>query len=185
METLKKLTVEEEVTRPDPYLLKMRGGNRPRFQRAHYTDYLVTALGSFVGLALVAIINYIYNVPLLAPSFGATAVLVYGACHAPMSQPRNVVGGHLISAITGVSVYQAFGLHWWTIALGVSLAILFMSLTYTLHPPGGATAFIAVYTEQSFSFVLSPIGLGALVLVAVAVIVNNISSQRKYPEFWF
>ncbi len=102
-----------------------------------------------------------------------------------MAQPRNVIGGHLVSATAGVVVYQWLGNQWWTIALAVTLAIFFMNMTHTLHPPGGATAFVAVYTGQNFDYILSPVGLGAFLLVLIAVLVNNCSSQRKYPEFWF
>ena len=186
MESVNKLREEEETQSPTyTYLVKMKGGNRPNFQKVKLANHFITALGSFIGLGLVAILNNFYHIPLLAPSLGATAVLLYAACHAPMSQPRNVIGGHIISAAIGVIVYQLLGTHWWTIALAVTLAIFFMSLTHTLHPPGGATAFIAIYTGQDFSFILSPVGLGAILLVIVAVFVNNISSQRKYPDFWF
>ena len=187
METANKLTEEEEMNSPSTfsYITKMKGGTRPNFEKVRFTHHLITALGSFIGLGLVAILNYYYNIPLLAPSLGATAVLLYAACHAPMSQPRNVIGGHIISAAVGVIIFKVFGTHWWTISLAVTLAIFLMSLTHTLHPPGGATAFIAIYTGQDFSFILSPVGLGAVLLVIVAVIVNNFSSQRKYPDFWF
>ncbi len=65
-----------------------------------------------------------------------------------------------------------------------------MHLTRTLHPPGGATALIAVAGSdqvhaQGLMFVLMPVGLGVLVLLVVALLVNNLSSQRQYPEHWF
>lgn len=187
METVNKIKDEEERPRSNvsAYLDKMKGGNRPKFEKSDYREHFITALGSFLGIGLVALLNYFYQIPLIVPSFGASAVLLYAACHAPMSQPRNVIGGHLVSATTSVAVYQSFGIHWWSIALGVTLAILFMSLTHTLHPPGGATAFIGVYTEQSWSYIFSPVGVGAILLVLVAVVVNNLSSKRKYPHFWF
>lgn len=185
LENLNELTKEENPEVHNSYILKMRGGSRPTFEKIHFKHHLITCIGSFVGIGLVAILNYFYNLPLLIPSLGASAVLLYAACHTPMSQPRNVIGGHMVSAASGVLIYQLLGNHWWTIALGVTLAIFLMSVTHTLHPPGGATAFIAVYTDQSFSFIFSPVGLGALLLVLVAVVVNNFSTERKYPDFWF
>ena len=47
------------------------------------------------------------DVFLLIGSFAATAALVYGAPQAPLSQPRNVVGGHIIGAFIGVAVCVA------------------------------------------------------------------------------
>lgn len=167
------------------YLSKMRGGQSPAFQKVNFWNQFITAVGSFLGVGIISLLNNYYNIPLLVPSMGASAVLLYAACHVPMAQPRNVIGGHLVSATAGVLVYQTLGNQWWTIALAVTLAIFFMNLTHTLHPPGGATAFVAVYTGQSFSYILSPVGLGAFILVIIALLVNNCSSKRKYPDFWF
>lgn len=167
------------------YLCKMRGGKCPTFQPVNLANQVLAAIGSFLGIGLISLLNTFYNIPLLVPSLGASAVLLYAACHVPMAQPRNVIGGHLVAATAGVLVYQLFGNHWWTIALAVTLAIFLMNLTHTLHPPGGATAFVAVYTGQSFGYILSPVGLGAVILVIIAVLVNNCSAKRKYPDFWF
>jgi CBS-domain-containing membrane protein len=167
------------------YLCKMKGGRCAALPKLSITGLLVTALGSFAGIGLVAMLADHYRLPLLLPSLGASAVLLYAACHVPMAQPRNVIGGHIISALVGVTVYQLCGDAWWAIALGVTLAIVAMTLTHTLHPPGGATAFIAVYTAQDFGFILSPVGAGALCLVLIALLVNNLSSERKYPDYWY
>lgn len=167
------------------YVSKMRGGNTCAAQSLSLTALLVTAVGSFVGIGFIAILAEYYQLPFLVPSFGATAVLLYAACHVPMAQPRNVVGGHAISALVSVLVYQICGDAWWAIALGVTLAIIAMTVTHTLHPPGGATAFMAVYTGQGFDFIFTPVILGAVVLVLVAVVINNLSSQRKYPDYWY
>ncbi|MGB9846247.1 MAG: HPP family protein, partial [Desulfotomaculales bacterium] len=125
-----------------------------------------------------------YGLPLLVPSFGATAVLVYGAVNSPFAQPRNVVGGHLVSAATGVLVYQLIGSGWLSLTLAVSLAILFMLLTRTVHPPGGATAFVAVWNGQGYLFILTPVLVGAVVLVLIALFVNNFGRSRCYPTYW-
>lgn len=167
------------------YLCKMKGGSCTNLPTISIAGVLVTALGSFIGIGLVAFLSELYELPLLLPSFGATAVLLYATCHAPMAQPRNVIGGHLLSALVGVLVYQFFGDTWWAITLGVTLSIVAMIVTHTLHPPGGATAFIAVYTGQSYGFILSPVGLGVICLIVIAMLVNNLSEERKYPDYWF
>jgi len=173
------------LTRFRSYLCKMKGGKCSSHPKYSTVALSVTALGSFAGIGLVSLLATYYNLPLLLPSFGASAVLLYATCHVPMAQPRNLVGGHLISAFVGVSVFQLLGDVWWAVALGVSLAILTMAVTYTLHPPGGATAFVAVYTQQNFDFVISPVGLGAVCLLIIALLVNNVSCERKYPDYWF
>lgn len=72
-------------------------------------------------------------------------------------------------------------------AFAVSTSILVMQLTLTLHPPGGATALIAVIGseqihELGFFYVLIPVTSGAFILLIIAMIVNNIPSNRAYPE---
>lgn len=74
--------------------------------------------------------------------------------------------------------------------MAVATAIAAMHLTKTLHPPGGATALIAVIGGDSvhslgYMYALVPAGLGAVVLLLVALVVNNIPRGRRYPEFWF
>jgi len=125
----------------------------------------------------------------LIGSFGASAVLAYGAPQAPFSQPRNITGGHCISAIVGVSVYLLLGdAGIFACPLAVSLAIVAMQLTDTVHPPGGATALIAVIGgstihDLGYWYVLCPVALGACIMVGVAWVVNNLSGakSRKYP----
>ena len=167
------------------YICKMRGGRCTSLPRLPAGEIIISALGSFLGIGLVGILSELYDNKLLLPSFGASAVLLYGACHVPMAQPRHVIGGHLLSACAGVTVYQIFGNGWWALALGVTLAIVAMAVTNTLHPPGGATAFVAVYSGQDYGFILSPVGIGAFCLIAIALLVNNLSQGRRYPSYWY
>ena len=74
--------------------------------------------------------------------------------------------------------------------LSVATAIAVMHLTKTTHPPGGATALIAVIGSErvhqlGFLYLLSPVALGALIMLVVALIVNNLISFRRYPVFWW
>ncbi len=78
---------------------------------------------------------------------------------------------------------------WLAAALAVSIAIAMMHLTKTLHPPGGATALIAVIGGNTvhnlgYLYVLIPVGLGAVVMLIIALLVNNLAPNRRYPEFW-
>ncbi len=167
------------------YLCKMKGGRCADLPSVSVSGLMVTATGSIFGIGLVGALSAYHSLPLLFPSFGATAVLLYAACHVPMAQPRNVIGGHLISALAGVLTYHFLGGQWWSVTLGVTLAILAMTLTHTLHPPGGATAFVAVYNGQGFGFIVSPVGIGVLCLVVIAILINNLSRERKYPDYWW
>lgn len=152
-------------------------------------------LASFLGLAAVGLIHFKYLDPrgmvFILGSFGASAVLIYGAVRSPLAQPRNLIGGHVLSALVGVTAFRLFGQEpWLAAALAVSTAIALMHLTSTLHPPGGATALIAVIGGDGihslgYNYVWMPTALGAFVMLLVALIINNLPKNRRYPEFWW
>jgi len=114
--------------------------------------------------------------------------LVYGIIQSPFSQPRNLVGGHLISAIVVVTVHKIVpDIIWIAAPLAVSFSIIFMQMTKTLHPPGGATALIAIIGSDKikslgYMYVFSPVLIGVLILLVVALIFNNMTSSRTYPS---
>ena len=83
------------------------------------------------------------TIPVVA-STGASAVLFFAAPHSPLAQPCPFVGGHLLSAVLGVCCYQLIPDTFTAAATAVSLAIVFMHFLHCLHPPGGATALMAV-----------------------------------------
>lgn len=175
------------------FLQKMRGnGQSP--PRVSLVEVCWSWIGSFIGIAAVALLHYKLvdqnGLLMLIGSFGASAVLIYGAIRSPLAQPRNLLGGHILSAVIGVTAFQWLGGETWlAAAAAVSTSIALMHLTSTLHPPGGATALIAVIGGESvhnlgYLYVLMPAALGAGVMLVVALIVNNIPKTRKYPEFW-
>ena len=177
------------------YLAKMRGASRGAPPRVGNAEVFWSWLGSLVGIGLVAWLNGIWlaetDALLLIGSLGASAVLIYGAPRSPLAQPRNLIGGHVLSACVGVSAWLLFGpIPWLAAALAVSTAIALMHLTRTLHPPGGATALIAVIGSDQvhalgYLFVLVPAALGPLLMLLVALLVNNLAPGRHYPESWF
>lgn len=143
---------------------------------------LLAFIGSFIGIGILTYLAHTSeNLALAIPPFGAAAVLFFAAPDAPLVQPKNAIFGHLLSAIIGVTVYHFLGKSWLSIALSVSLAIFLMALTGTVHPPGGATAFLAVASEQSFYFVINPILIGTIILFIVAVIANHFHPTKSYP----
>ena len=175
------------------FLAKMKGTTTSP-PRVSLGEILWSWLGAFLGIALVAWINFDLlagsDLVMVIGSFGASAVLIYGAIKSPLAQPRNLLGGHFFSAVIGVACYKIFPDQLWLAsALAVATAIAFMHATKTLHPPGGATALIAVIGSTKihalgYLYALIPAGLGALVMLLVALITNNIPKTRRYPEFW-
>lgn len=154
-------------------------------------EHLWSFIGAFIGIGLIAFCQSISleeldNVFLIG-SFGASSVLVFGAIQSPMAQPRNLVGGHLVSATVGVTVNLLLpDIIWLTAPLAVSLSIIAMQMTKTLHPPGGATALIAIIGSAKikslgFFYVISPVLTGSVILLLTALVVNNMTNHRKYP----
>lgn len=162
-----------------------------------YKEHFWTFIGSFLGIGLIGFCSNRYfsssdNLFLIG-SFGASSVLIYGIVNSPLAQPRNLIGGHVICAIVGVTMHKLIPHEvWLSSALAVSIAIVLMQITKTLHPPGGATALIAnigsvKIQALGYLYVLSPVLSGATVLLLVALLVNNVSGHRKYPnnKKWF
>jgi CBS domain-containing membrane protein len=162
-----------------------------------FNEHWWTFIGSFTGISLIGLLNStfleLHDNLFLIGSFGASSVLIYGVINSPLAQPRNLIGGHILSAIIGVTVAKFFPFAVWLNAgLAVSLSIVMMQVTKTLHPPGGATALIAVIGSRpikdlGYLYVLSPITSGILILLIVALVVNNITSKRSYPtnKYWY
>lgn len=154
-------------------------------------EHFFTFLGAFFGIGIIGFISSKYFVLndnlFLIGSFGASSVLIYGSINSPLAQPRNLIGGHIVSAIIGVTVHKLIPNEiWLSSALAVALSIVFMQITKTLHPPGGATALIANIGSEKikalgYIYVLSPVLTGVLILFLVALIFNNITPNRRYP----
>ena len=175
------------------YFRKMTGTTKSP-PRVSAWEIVLSWMGSFLGIASVALLNFRFlegsDLVMIIGSFGASAVLIYGAIKSPLAQPRNLIGGHVISAAIGVAFFKLLpGEPWLAASMAVATAIAAMHATKTLHPPGGATALIAVIgTEKihylGFLYVLVPAGAGAAIMLLVALIFNNIPKSRRYPEFW-
>lgn len=162
-----------------------------------FREHLWTFIGSFLGIGIIGFLNSkyftAYDNLFLIGSFGASSVLIYGAINSPLAQPRNLIGGHVVCAIIGVTIHKLIpGELWLSCALSVSCSIVAMQITKTLHPPGGATALIANIGSAKiralgYLYVLCPVFLGVLILFIVAVICNNATSHRSYPrnKHWY
>lgn len=156
-----------------------------------FNEHFWAFIGSFIGLGTICYLNFEvlsqYDLTLLIGSFGASCVLIYGAIGSPLAQPKNLFLGHLISALVGVTIYKVMGNHIWIAApLAVSLSIIGMQMAKALHPPGGATALIAVtggssITNLGYEYVFSPVLTGVSLLFIAALIFNNIPHKRQYP----
>jgi CBS-domain-containing membrane protein len=164
-----------------PFSLNL-GSNQhqPYFSLQHI---LFSSLGAFLGIATLGYLSAQGHSFIAAP-LGATAVLVFGIPDSPLAQPRNVIGGNLIAAIVCVALVQVFGTAPWVMATAVAITIKLMQLTRTVHPPSGAVALLGVLTHASWSYVLTPVLAGSVVIVLCTVLFNNTAPGRTYPKHW-
>ena len=159
-----------------------------------HVEKLVSAAGGFAGILLVAITSWHFvgsnDATLIVASMGASAVLLFAVPHGALSQPWQVIGGHMVSAIIGVTTAMLLPPTlvpaMVTAALAVALAIGAMYYLRCIHPPGGATALSAVIGGPAvhalgYQYVLTPVMLNACIILLTAILVNYPFPWRRYP----
>ncbi|KAJ5495096.1 hypothetical protein N7539_000212 [Penicillium diatomitis] len=160
-------------------------------------------ISAFAGLTVLQVIfNYSHyftsrHVPGIIASYGASAVLVFGAIDSPLAQPRSLIFGHFLSALTGLCITKLFSLmpdqerfdslRWLAASLSTSTAIVVMQLTSTTHPPAGATALLPATSMEiwALSWYYLPIVLLSSTLMMFCALLFNNNMHRRYPSFWF
>lgn len=165
-----------------------------RNQTSH-GEKLLSALGACVAISLTIVLSMLVSVEFALPttaslliitSMGASAVLLFAVPHGVLSQPWPVFGGHMLSALIGISCQQLLPSGFLTAGLAVGLAVGAMYYLRCIHPPGGASALTTVVGgsevyDMGYTFLLYPILLNVLVILAVAVLFNLLFHWRRYP----
>ena len=165
-------------------LNKFKGDNATLPPKADSKSILLAGLGAAIAISSVALIADLSNSVLILGSFGASCVLLFGFPDSPFSQPRNVVGGHFLSALSGMLALKFLGHSWWSLAIGLACAVMGMMVTRTVHPPAGSNPVIVYLSQPAWNFLAFPVFLGSLILVLVALIYLNIIRDAKYPKYW-
>jgi CBS domain-containing membrane protein len=155
-----------------------------------HLEKLISGAGGFIGILGVLLVSTLAvgsaSAVLIVASMGASAVLLFAVPHGPLSQPWPVVGGHILSAVVGVTCAQLIPDSRLAAPVAVGLAIALMYYCRCIHPPGGATALTAVIGGDAihslgYGYVLAPIALNTLIILALAVAVNWPFAWRRYP----
>jgi CBS-domain-containing membrane protein len=178
-----KEKVNEASLYKETFFSKMRTKARSPL-KVNVKDAITGLVGGLVSILILAFLTKITSATWLMAPFGASCVLAFGVWNAPLSQPRNIIGGHLIATFVGLVIYHLFGNTPWTLGVAVGLAIFFMMLTKTTHPPAGADPIVVILSASSWSYIITPVLIGSVAIVIVALIVNNLRSTRSYPTFW-
>lgn len=157
-------------------------------------EHWISSAGGLLGILAVLWVSHFWLAGhggvLAIASMGASAVLLFATPHGALSQPWPVFGGHLVSALVGVTCAQWLGGEPMLAAsVAVALSIAAMYSLRCLHPPGGATALYAVLGGEAvhalgYGYLFSPVLLNVVVLLAVAVAFNYPFAWRRYPQRW-
>jgi len=148
------------------------------------------ALGGAIAIGIMEILSVRAAFPLMAIPFATSIVTVLGTPRAEPAQPRALIGGHLISTLIGLILVKLFGPAAWAAALGVGLAMVAMHLTGTFHPPAGIDPLVVVVNGMSWSFLLAPVGVGAVLLTLFAFAWHNLVAHGankgdRWPMRWW
>lgn len=139
--------------------------------------------GFAIGALLLLVgIGVLLGEPLLIPPLAASAALVHGAPHLPLSQPRNLIGGQLLSALIGFAVLAVTGPGTWGAAVAGGLALGAMMLTHLPHSPAAATAVIVVLQAPPIAVFLPLLLLATVLLVVIGALASRIGpATARYP----
>ncbi|CDH22729.1 HPP family protein [Xenorhabdus bovienii] len=144
--------------------------------------------GGFLGILLLSYLSQTTEYPWLMAPFGATCAILFAAPTSPLAQPRNVIGGHLLTTVVGLVALYTLGNSMIVMSLAVGIAIMLMQLFRVVHPPAGANPLVVLLAGQEavgFDFLLTPVLTGSLALVIIASFINNIGKENCWPLYWY
>ncbi len=147
------------------------------FERAQLLAILAGAAGGAIAIASMEAFSVTAAFPLVAIPFATSIVLVLGSPNTEPAQPRALIGGHLVSTLVGLVLVKLCGPAPWAAALAVGLAMVAMHLTRTFHPPAGIDPLVVVVNNMSWSFLVVPVGIGALLLALFAFAWHNLVAR--------
>lgn len=158
------------------------------YQRLTTSRYFVPFLAGLGAMLCITILSSIgiaqSSVWLMAP-FGATMVILFGLPESPLAQPRNIIVGHLLTTVIGLSVAALVGVTPWSMGLAVGLAVGLMLLSNTTHPPAGANPLVVMLAGEHWDFLFMPVATGAVLIVAFGAVYHRLISGQHYPKKWF
>ncbi|MDC9621297.1 HPP family protein [Xenorhabdus sp. XENO-7] len=144
--------------------------------------------GGFLGILLLSYLSQATEYPWLMAPFGATCAILFAAPTSPLAQPRNVIGGHLLTTAVGLVALYTLGNSMIVMSLAVGIAIMLMQLFRVVHPPAGANPLVVLLAGQEavgFDFLLTPVLTGSLALVIIASFINNLGKESGWPLYWY
>jgi len=118
----------------------------------------------------------------LIASFGSSMVLLFGYPESPFAQPKNIFFGHLLTSVVGIIFLYFVPLPiYLLIPLAVGFGVTLMIFLNVTHPPAGGNPIIVIIGSVSLDYLVNPIIIGSLIILAFGVILNRLILKKKYP----
>ncbi|WP_227935392.1 HPP family protein [Alkalihalobacillus deserti] len=164
------------------YLSKMKGVSA-QDRTVLFSDSLVSAGGGLIAMTIISLLAVSLGYPMALGPIGASCLLVFAAHEGPFSQPRHIIGGHLLSTFVALSIWDLFGRSHITIGITLAVVVLLMMITKMMHPPAAASAVVAINSQVGWGFLLTVV-FSAILVVVISILYNNLFKTRNYPQRW-
>ena len=145
---------------------------------------VIATLTILAALGTLAAVGGLTHLPLLFPPLAASMALIAAGTALPLAQPRNVLGGHVVSALVGFAAVALIGSGGWAAALAGACALGAMLVLRISHSPAVATAVIVGATDPSVLQLTELLVLAAVILVAFGIVGARLDG-KKYPVYWW
>jgi CBS-domain-containing membrane protein len=149
--------------------------------RPPLSDWVKAAIGGALGLATVAMLGELSGAQMLVAPLGASAVLLFGLPDSPLSQPANIIGGHVVATLLALMLDHLLPHSGWSMALAVGAVIGVLAALRLTHPPAGADPIVVMMVHPGWGFVITPVLAGAVTLVVMALLVHRLPPRTAYP----
>ena len=147
-----------------------------------------TFIGSLVIIGLSGTWAWVVKEPLIFPSLGATAFLIFETPMAEIGSPRNTILGHGVGVLAGAFALAITGLlsapsvyvsgvtpaRVFAIALAVALTGGLLRVMRSAHPPAGATTIIVASGLLAKPMQMLDVIVGVLLLTGAGWGVNHL-----------
>ena len=149
---------------------------------------IYTTLGSLLAISVSGGAAIASGEPLVFPSLGATAFLIFETPTAEVGTPRNTIIGHAVAVGVAALALALFGLYGepsafeggldaaraGAIAMSVAFTGGLLRLLRSAHPPAGATTIIVSSGLLDTASQMLAVGAGVLVLTAAGWALNRV-----------
>lgn len=141
---------------------------------------------SIAAFTVISVLSYIsLNTShgyILAVSFGASMVLLFGFPSSNFTQPKNIFFGHVLTSISGlIFTYISLPL-FIALAASVAIGIFLMIMLDLVHPPAGGNPIAIILGEYTYDFLFTTIILGTIIIIFLGIVINNFILKIKYPN---